>query len=62
MIFHSPIDTIVGIENAAQIYQWARHPKSFVSLDQADHLLSDRRDADFVAGMLTAWSDRVLDQ
>ena len=60
MIFHSPIDTIVGIENAAQIYQWARHPKSFVSLDQADHLLSDRRDADFVAGMLSAWGDRVL--
>ena len=62
MIFHSPIDTIVGIENAAQIYQWARHPKSFVSLDRADHLLSDRKDADFVAGMLSAWGDRVLDQ
>ena len=62
MIFHSPIDQVVGIENAAKIYQWAKHPKSFISLDQADHLLSDRKDADYVATMLSAWSERVLDQ
>lgn len=61
MVFHSPIDQIVGIENAAQIYEWARHPKSFVSLDRADHLLSDRRDADFVAGMISAWAERLIE-
>jgi alpha/beta superfamily hydrolase len=61
MIFHSPIDQIVGIENAAQIYDWARHPKSFVSLDRADHLLSDRKDANFVAGMISAWAERVIE-
>lgn len=61
MIFHSPIDRVVGIENAAQIYQWAKHPKSFISLDRADHLLTDRRDAEFVTTMLSAWCERVLD-
>jgi len=60
MIFHSPIDRIVGIENAATLFQWAMHPKSFVSLDTADHLLSDRRDAAFVAAMISAWSERIL--
>jgi putative redox protein len=61
MIFHSPIDQIVGIENAAQIYAWAKHPKSFVSLDRADHLLTNRFDADYVAGMIAAWSQRVVE-
>ncbi|HCT44694.1 MAG TPA: osmotically inducible protein C, partial [Phycisphaerales bacterium] len=60
MIFHSPIDQIVGVENAAQMFQWAMHPKSFVSLGSADHMLSDRKDADFVAAMIAAWSHRVL--
>jgi len=61
MIFHSPIDQIVGVENAAQMFEWAMHPKSFVSLDKADHMLTNRKDADFVAAMITAWSGRVLD-
>lgn len=60
LIFHSPIDQIVGIENAAQIYQWAKHPKSFVSLDQADHLLNKRIDADFVASIISAYAERIL--
>lgn len=60
MIFHSPLDSIVGVENAAQMFEWARHPKSFISLDRADHMLSDRKDADFVATMTAAWSERVL--
>ncbi|MFG0245220.1 MAG: alpha/beta hydrolase family protein [Phycisphaerales bacterium JB052] len=60
MIFHSPVDQIVGVENAAQMFEWAMHPKSFISLDQADHMLSDRKDADFVASMIAAWSERVL--
>jgi uncharacterized protein len=45
LVMHSPIDDVVGIENAARIFQSARHPKSFVSLDQADHLLSNRADS-----------------
>jgi alpha/beta superfamily hydrolase len=44
LILHSPLDNIVAIENAAEIFQLARHPKSFISLDRADHLLSDRED------------------
>ena len=46
LIFHSPGDEVVGIENASRIFAAARHPKSFVSLAGADHLLSERRDAD----------------
>lgn len=60
LIFHSPIDQVVGVENAADLFGWAMHPKSFVSLDNADHMLSDRRDADFVAGMISAWSQRFV--
>lgn len=56
MLFHSPVDTIVGVDNAATIYGWARHPKSFISLDQADHLLTNTADAELVAGILAAWS------
>lgn len=61
LIFHSPIDEVVGIDNAAHLYQVARHPKSFVSLDTADHLLSDPEDSRYVAGLLSAWADRYLD-
>lgn len=60
LILHSPQDTIVGIDNATAIYKAALHPKSFISLDGADHLLTDRRDADFVATMIAAWSSRSL--
>lgn len=61
MILHSPTDLIVGIENAAQLYEMARHPKSFVSLDGADHLLSRPEDAGFVASVLAAWAARYVD-
>ena len=61
LIFHSPIDEVVGIDNATHLYQVARHPKSFVSLDTADHLLSDPKDSRYVAGLLSAWADRYLD-
>jgi len=61
MIAHSPIDNIVGIENAAEIFTAARHPKSFVSLDTADHLLSDEADARYVGGLIAAWAARYLD-
>ncbi len=61
MIFHSPVDDIVPIENAAILYKLARHPKSFVSLDDADHLLTKTRDAQYVARVLAAWTDRYVE-
>ena len=60
LILHSPHDTTVGIDNATAIYQAALHPKSFVSLDGADHLLTDRKDAEFSATIIAAWSTRYL--
>ena len=62
LIFHSAADKTVGIENARKIYEAARHPKSFVSLDRADHLLSDKRDAAYVSDVLSAWAGRYLPQ
>lgn len=58
LIFHSPVDSVVGVENAAQIFTWAKHPKSFVSVDGSDHMLTKPKDADFVANMLSAWAHR----
>jgi uncharacterized OsmC-like protein/alpha/beta superfamily hydrolase len=60
LIFHSPLDKYVGIENAGLIFQMAKHPKSFVSLDDADHLLSRRSDAVYVAEVLAAWAKRYI--
>lgn len=60
LVFHSPRDAIVDIENAARIFAAARHPKSFVSLDDADHLLTRREDAEYVAAVLAAWSSRYI--
>jgi len=60
LIFHSPIDQTVGVENATKIFVTAKHPKSYVSLDQADHLLSRREDAIYVAEVLAAWASRYL--
>jgi uncharacterized OsmC-like protein/esterase/lipase len=61
LIFHSPTDELVGIENASRIFTAARHPKSFVSLAGADHLLSRRSDASYVANVIRAWAERYLD-
>jgi len=61
LIFHSPTDQIVGIENASRIFLAARHPKSFVSLADADHLLSRRSDSVYVADVIAAWAERYLD-
>ncbi len=61
MVMHSPVDDVVGIENASRIFGWARHPRSFLSLDDADHLLRRRRDADYVAEVLAAWASRYVD-
>lgn len=60
LVFHSPIDAIVGIDNAARIFQAAKHPKSFVSLDDADHLLSRKEDAAYVADIIAAWATRFI--
>lgn len=61
LVMHSPNDETVGIDNARNIFDAARHPKSFVSLDGADHLLTRAADARFAASMLAAWASRYLD-
>jgi uncharacterized OsmC-like protein/alpha/beta superfamily hydrolase len=61
LIFHSPMDNTVGIDNAARIFQYARHPKSFISLDQADHLLMNAVDARYVGAMIASWVRKYLD-
>jgi putative redox protein len=60
IVFHSPRDTVVGIEHASAIFLAARHPKSFISLDDADHLLTKRADAHYVGTVLAAWAGRYL--
>ena len=60
LIFHSPIDSIVSVNEAAKIYAAAKHPKSFISLDKADHLLSNREDSEYVGLTLAAWASRYL--
>ena len=60
LVFHSPVDRIVGIEHAERIYKAARGFKSFVSLEDADHLLSDPEDTTYVADVLTAWASRYI--
>jgi putative redox protein len=61
LVLHSPLDATVGIENAARIFTVAKHPKSFISLDNADHLLTRRVDADYAAAMISTWASRYLD-
>lgn len=60
MVLHSPVDDTVGIDNASEIYKAAKHPKSFVSLDTADHLLSNDKDAAYAAGVVAAWASRYV--
>ena len=62
LIFHSPTDDIVGIDNASHIFMAAKHPKSFVSLDGADHLLSKHGDAAYVADVIAAWAERYIER
>ena len=62
IIFHAPADKTVGIENAKMIFDTARHPKSFVSLDKADHLLLDNpKDGEYVGQVLASWVHRYLE-
>lgn len=61
LILHSPTDNTVGIDNATHIFVAAKHPKSFISLTGADHLLNQKRDAEYVAHVVAAWVERYLD-
>lgn len=60
LVLHAPGDRVVGIDNASRIYMAAKHPKSFVSLDDADHFLSRTKDADYAAEVIAAWASRYL--
>ncbi|MDX1608529.1 MAG: bifunctional alpha/beta hydrolase/OsmC family protein [Halofilum sp. (in: g-proteobacteria)] len=60
LVFHGPLDAVVPIEHARRLFEAARHPKSFVSLDSADHLLADPADGAYVATVLSAWVSRYL--
>ena len=61
LVMHAPRDSIVGVENATQIFMAAKHPKSFVTLDNADHLVSRPEDAEYAAEVIAAWAVRYLD-
>jgi uncharacterized OsmC-like protein/alpha-beta hydrolase superfamily lysophospholipase len=61
LVFHSPTDDTVGIDNASRIFTTAKHPKSFISLTGADHLISKASDAVYVARVISSWADRYLD-
>jgi putative redox protein len=60
LVMHSPFDQVVSIDNAAEIFKAAKHPKSFVSLDTADHLLSNEQDAVYAGTMAAAWACKFL--
>lgn len=61
LVLHAPRDAVVDISNATRIFTAAKHPKSFVTLDDADHLVTGADDADYVAEVIAAWADRYLD-
>ncbi|PWG64635.1 bifunctional alpha/beta hydrolase/OsmC family protein [Spiribacter halobius] len=60
LVLHAPTDRIVGVDHARRIFEAAKHPKSYVSLDDADHLLTRSADADYAAGVIAAWAARYL--
>jgi len=60
LVMHAPLDDVVGIENASQIFGAAKHPKSFVTLDNADHLISRAEDADYAAEVIATWAGRYI--
>jgi uncharacterized OsmC-like protein/pimeloyl-ACP methyl ester carboxylesterase len=62
LVMHSPTDEVVGVDQARRIFQQARHPKSFVALDGADHLLTRAADAAFVASVVSVWADRYVSE
>ncbi|GGY39781.1 bifunctional alpha/beta hydrolase/OsmC family protein [Parvularcula lutaonensis] len=60
LILHAPTDDVVGIDNATRLFVAAKHPKSFISLDTADHLLSKKEDAAYAANVIAAWAERYI--
>ncbi|KEJ90121.1 bifunctional alpha/beta hydrolase/OsmC family protein [Sulfitobacter donghicola] len=62
LVMHAPLDQVVSVDSAAQIFMAAKHPKSFVSLDNADHLITKADDAEYVAEMIASWSTRYIDR
>ena len=60
LILHSPVDQVVGLDHASRLFVASKHPKSFISLDKGDHLLTDVEDANYVAAMVAAWASRFL--
>jgi putative redox protein len=60
LIFHAPTDSVVGIDNAARIFMAARHPKSFISLDDADHLLMNPKDSRYVGTLIATWASKYI--
>lgn len=61
LVMHAPLDQIVNVDNASQIFMVAKHPKSFVTLDNADHLISQTSDAEYAADVIAAWVTRYID-
>ncbi len=61
LVMHSPQDKIVGVDNAANIYKLAKHPKSFITLDGADHMLTDKDDASYAGQVISSWVKRYID-
>ncbi|MFL6194111.1 MAG: alpha/beta fold hydrolase [Thermoanaerobaculia bacterium] len=62
MIFHSPVDNVVGIDHARRLFEMAKHPKSFISLDGANHLLTDEEDARYAGDLLAVWAGRYVEE
>jgi len=60
LVMHAPLDQTVGIENASQLFSWAKHPKSYVSLDDADHLISRKEDAEYAAEVISTWANKYI--
>lgn len=60
MVLHAPEDAVVSVDNARRIFETALHPKSFISLDGADHLLNQSEDAHFAANLIATWAQRYL--
>ena len=60
LVFHAPHDMTVNIKNAGSIFALAKHPKSFISLDSADHLIMNNEDAKYIASSIAAWASRYV--
>jgi len=60
LVLHAPLDSVVSIDSASQIFMAAKHPKSFVSLDDADHLITRAQDAEYAAEVIATWATRYI--